>query len=123
MRIAIPVTDDGRIAGHFGHCAAFVFFEGNPDSGEVQEVGRSPSPEHRPGVLPRLLIGQNVDVLLCGGIGARARDILEAAGVSVVSGVQTANPAGAALEYIQGRLRAKGGQCTGHGRQGSGCSH
>ena len=120
MRIAVPVVN-GKVSAHFGHCEVFALYESDPDAGTVKSVAELEAPEHVPGLLPRWLVSQGTDVLLCGGIGGRARAMLEAGGVEVVSGVEAMAPEEAAVLYVRGELEAGGETCGGHGVHAGNC--
>jgi len=84
MRIAVPTSDTIADAVH-GHVATAPYFTiVDTETGETRKVSngflgderREPNPV---GVVRSL----EVDALLCGGIGAWARRMLEAAGIKV----------------------------------------
>ena len=124
MRILIPVVQ-GKVSGHFGHCEKFAVFEGDAGAGTVEPVSELTPPEHVPGLLPRWLIAQGADVLLCGGIGRRALDLLREGGVEVVSGLGPEPPEAAAAAYVRGELAAAAGGVCGHehGPGAGNCRH
>jgi len=74
MKIAIPLTS-GRLSSHFGHCEQFAIAEVSPES--KQSLGQSlvVPPPHEPGLLPRWLKEQGVQVVIAGGMGRRALDL------------------------------------------------
>ena len=114
--IAIPISN-GQVDPHFGHCTAFALLE---TDGEriVQRRDLAP-PKHEPGVLPRWLISQGVQVVIAGGMGERAQHLLEQAGVAVVMGARAGTPEELALRYLSGGLVSQGAACTAH--EGHGC--
>ena len=56
MKYAVPVVD-GKMSQHFGHCQIFSLFEVDEQSKTITGREDLPSPEHQPGVLPRLAGG------------------------------------------------------------------
>jgi ATP-binding protein involved in chromosome partitioning len=114
--IAIPVTA-GAVDAHFGHAAAFALL----DTDGVRVTARRDlvPPPHEPGVLPRWLAGQGVGAVIAGGMGGRARELLEQAGVAVVMGAADATPEELAARYLAGTLASQGESCTAH--EGHGC--
>ena len=84
MRYAIAVDGD-QVAPHFGRCERYelVDIEGE------QVVARSEMdcPGQEPGLLPRLLKEHGAQVVVCGGMGPRAVDLLAKSGVGVFMGV------------------------------------
>ena len=108
MRIAIPVLD-GVLSGHFGHPQFFAFLELD-EQGSVTGREDIVPPPHQPGVLPGWVAQQGANVVLVGGIGARAVQLFEQHGVAVVTGCPTQTPEELAKTYHAGTL--KGGQNT-----------
>lgn len=115
-RIAIPISDD-RLDPHFGHCQAFAFITGVPGQLNRQDV---PAPEHQPGLLPRWLAQQGATVVIAGGMGGRAVELLKAAGIQVLLGAPSQRPEELAEAFLAGRLSDGGSICDQH--QGT-CQH
>ncbi len=103
MIIAVP-TAGGLLTPHFGHCEQFALVEVDPDAGSVGEVRLVTPPPHAPGILPVWLAEQGVDLVLAGGMGGRARQLLEGAGVEVILGVASAAPDELARAWLDGSL-------------------
>lgn len=74
------------------------------------------------GALAGLLAGQQVDVLICGGIGGGAQSALEEAGISLCSGAQ-GDADQAAAAYLNGELVSTGVNCNHHHGEGHSCGH
>ena len=70
MKIAVTY-DNGNIFQHFGKTETFKVYEVEDNKVVSSEVIGSNGEGH--GALAGLLAGQNVDVLICGGIGAEHR--------------------------------------------------
>ena len=119
MKIAVPVAG-GMMSAHFGHCEQFAFFD--VDGGQ-KITGRTyiDSPEHQPGLLPVWLAEQGANVVIAGGMGPRAVDLLQERGITVVLGAAEIDPEKAVLAYLSGSLTTTGETC-GHNHQ-DGCSH
>lgn len=101
MKIAIP-TIEGNLCQHFGHCQVFSVFTVE-DKKIVAEEALTPPP-HEPGVLPRWLSEQQVEVIISGGMGQRAQQLFADSGIKTIVGVQ-AMPAKEAVEqYLTGSL-------------------
>ena len=116
MKIAIPV-ENGLLCSHFGHAPQFAFV--NIENGKVGSSSIEIPPPHEPGVLPRWLNENGVTHLLCGGIGGGAVNILQAAGIQVVAGLPSGDPAKLVEDFIAGRVQGvTGATCTGHGDNG-----
>ena len=70
--------------------------------------------------LAGLLAGQNVDVLICGGIGGGAQAALTEAGIELCAGAQ--GDADQAVEaYLKGELVSSGATCDHHHEEGHSC--
>ncbi len=120
MKVAVPV-ENGKVCGHFGHAPQFAIAE--IVDNKIGSSSLETPPPHEPGVLPKWLQELGVEALICGGIGARAVDMLNAAGIKVIAGVQIDDPARAIEEFLAGNLAgAQGPTCQGHGPDHT-CSH
>ena len=110
MKIAVTY-DNGNIFQHFGKTETFKVYEVEDNKVVSSEVIGSNGEGH--GALAGLLAGQNVDVLICGGIGGGAQTALAEAGVELCSGAQ--GDADQAVEaYLKGELASKGATCDHH---------
>jgi len=103
MRIAIPLVG-GELSPHFGHCEEFAFVDVDLENKTVLNSSTVPAPPHQPGLLPRWLVEQGVNLLIAGGIGSRARDMLEAATVEVAAGAGSAPPDAVVRAWLDGTL-------------------
>jgi predicted Fe-Mo cluster-binding NifX family protein len=113
MKIAIPV-ENGRLNSHFGGSRHFALIEVYPKAKTTLRSETVPAPEHQPGVFPRWLGGQGVQLVIAGGIGHRALTLFAQQGVSVVAG-----PPGETVEkiieaFLNGQLTATPEGCQHH---------
>jgi predicted Fe-Mo cluster-binding NifX family protein len=106
--IAIP-DSEGKLSAHFGHCQQFVFVE--TESGRIKRIEKRTPPPHEPGVLPRWLSEQGATVIIAGGIGAHAQQILKDNGIEVVVGAPTDSPESLANQYLSNSLTAGENVC------------
>lgn len=110
MKIAVAAMGN-QVAGHFGHCENFIFFE--TDNGAITSMKSVPNPGHRPGFLPNFLADNGAQVIISGGMGGGAVDIFNERGVEVIVGVQ--GDAKTAVEtYLRGELVSTGSICHQH---------
>ena len=117
MRIAVTY-DNGNIFQHFGKTENFKVYEVENNQVVSSEVISSNGSGH--GALAGLLDGQNVDVLICGGIGGGAQEALTEAGIEFCSGAQ--GDADQAVEaYLKGELVSSGVNCDHHHGEGHSC--
>ncbi len=119
MRIAIPLSG-GRLSQHFGHSEEFLFVDADLEQKRI--LGRSVKtpPEHAPGVLPRWLAEQGVNVVIASGMGEHARDILTASAMQVLTGVAAVDPEVLVTDFMNARLEVGANQCD---HSGHSCSH
>ena len=117
MKIAVTY-DNGTIFQHFGKTETFKVYEVENNQIVSSEIVESNGSGH--GALAGLLAGQNVDVLICGGIGGGAQSALADAGIELCSGVQ--GDADEAVEvYLKGDLISSGANCDHHHEDGHSC--
>ena len=110
MKIAVTY-DNGNIFQHFGRTEAFKVYDVEDGKVVSSEVIGSNGIGH--GALAGLLADQNVDVLICGGIGGGAQAALEEAGVELCAGAE--GDADQAVEaYLRGELVSSGANCDHH---------
>ena len=110
MKIAVAAMGN-TVAGHFGHCENFIFFD--TADGAITAVNSVPNPGHRPGFLPNFLADNGAQVIISGGMGGGAVDIFNERGVEVIVGVQ--GDATASVEsYLKGELVSTGSICHEH---------
>ena len=117
MKIAVTY-DNGNIFQHFGKTEFFKVYEVEDNKVISSEVIGSNGTGH--GALAGLLADQDVDVLICGGIGGGAQSALEEAGVELCAGAQ--GDADQAVEaYLKGELVSTGANCDHHHEEGHSC--
>ena len=108
MKFAIPVAE-GKLTAHFGHCRQFAIIDVEENKIKSKET-RVPPP-HEPGVLPRWLHKQGTDVIIAGGMGARALDLLAQNGIKVLTGAPTLTPEELVQQYIDNSLQTGANVC------------
>ncbi len=121
MKIAVPMAQ-GQMCMHFGHCEKFAVLDVDDNGAVIKREDVDP-PEHVPGVIPKFVADLGVNVMLAGGMGARAIDILEQRGVKVLVGCPNQSPEALAELYCKGQLTSGANACGGgHGHgDGGGC--
>ena len=110
MRIAIP-TISGKVSPHFGHCEKFMFFDVDGDGRTISGSESLAPPPHEPGALPEWLGQQGATLVIAGGMGGRAQQLLARKGIEVVCGVPEMDGEKVAKEYLAGNLEAGGNLC------------
>ena len=91
IRVAVPAENDegltSPICSHFGPAPYFALVDlGDQGIREVQTVSNPFCNQHAPGQVPGFLGSHDADVVLVGGIGARAIAFFEQSGIKTVSG-------------------------------------
>jgi predicted Fe-Mo cluster-binding NifX family protein len=109
MRIAIPIAN-GALAMHFGHCAAFALVDVDDDRA-ITATATAAAPPHQPGLLPRWLAEQGVDVVIAGGMGGRAQQLFREAGIEVLTGAPAEAPETLVRAYLDGALVTGANAC------------
>ncbi len=126
MKIAVPVTKENEIDSHFGHCESYGVFT----ISEKNEIASIESVQSQQGCgcksdIASVLASDGVTVMLAGGIGGGAINVLNNSGIEVIRGCS-----GDATEvvklYISGLVRDSGSSChqhEAHHQDGHQCSH
>ena len=115
MRIAVS-HENGEVFQHFGHTEEFKIYEVEDGSVVSTEILGSDGSGHS--ALAALLDSQNIDVLICGGIGGGAQAALSERGIELCAGASgSADEAVAA--YLRGELINTGANCDHHGEDHS----
>lgn len=110
MKIAVPVAE-GRLCQHFGHCKQFALFEVDQAKKKILGKEMLTPPPHEPGVLPRWLAGLGADMIITGGMGARAQSLFSEGGVKVLVGAPSDEPEKVVKAYLEGTLKAGANVC------------
>jgi predicted DNA-binding protein (UPF0251 family)/predicted Fe-Mo cluster-binding NifX family protein len=108
-KIAFPTSDKSTIDVHFGKTKEFAIY--TIKETEVIAVNHIMPPPHAPGVIPNFLAENDVDVVITGGMGAKAVKMFENAGIDVILGAKGRIDVNL-NEYIGGFLSSKGSVCS-----------
>jgi len=103
MRFAVPVSN-GVLSQHFGHCEKFAFIDVDEEKKEIINKEMVQSPGHQPGALPGWLAQEGVSVVLAGGMGSRAQNMLNQNRIKVIVNILESDPDQAVLKYLEGNL-------------------
>lgn len=117
MKIAVTY-DNGNIFQHFGKTENFKVYEVEDQKVVSSQVISSNGAGH--GALAGLLQEQDINVLICGGLGNGAQTALAEAGIQVCSGAS--GDADLAVEsYLKGELVSAGVNCDHKHEEGHSC--
>ncbi|SMB88030.1 Predicted Fe-Mo cluster-binding protein, NifX family [Desulfonispora thiosulfatigenes DSM 11270] len=103
MKIAIPVANE-LLCMHFGHCEQFAMLDVNEETKQIKGKEMITPPPHEPGLLPVWIKDQGVDLVLAGGMGKKAQELLAERGIKVVVGAPSGTPEEIALAYLNKEL-------------------
>jgi predicted Fe-Mo cluster-binding NifX family protein len=126
MKIAVPITKEKQIDSHFGHCESYFVFTIS-EKNEIVEIKSVGSPEGCgcKSDIASVLASDGVTVMLAGGIGGGAINVLNNSGIEVIRGCS-----GDATEvvklYLSGLVEDSGSSCHQHEvhqENGHSCSH
>jgi predicted Fe-Mo cluster-binding NifX family protein len=126
MKIAVPITNENQIDGHFGHCDSYGVFTISGQN-EISEIKRMASPQGCgcKSDIASVLAADGVTIMLAGGIGGGAINVLNNSGIEVIRGC-----VGDATEvvklYLSGLVEDSGSSCHAHEehhQHGHSCGH
>ncbi|WP_159443598.1 NifB/NifX family molybdenum-iron cluster-binding protein [Cetobacterium ceti] len=84
FKIAFPTSDDIHIEEHFGRSEKFIIY--TLSKGEVINKESILTPDHGPGVFPKLLFDNNVNIIVCDSMGPRAINFFREYNIEVLLG-------------------------------------
>jgi predicted Fe-Mo cluster-binding NifX family protein len=83
-RVAVS-TDSGKVSEHFGRCPEFTIAEIENEKVVGKKVIQNPG--HSTGFLPSFFSGMNINIVIAGGAGFRAKELFEEKGIDLILGV------------------------------------
>lgn len=114
MKIAVPVTRQNQVDEHFGHCEFYNVFTVN-DEGKIIETNIIPSVQGCgcKSNIASVLAADGVTVMLAGGIGGGAINVLNNSGIVVVRGC-SGDASEVINQYVSGLVTDSGESCNHH---------
>jgi predicted Fe-Mo cluster-binding NifX family protein len=114
MKIAVPVTGDNQIDGHFGHCDSYGIYTIS-DNKEITDVKTVQSPDGCgcKSDIGSVLATDGVTIMLAGGIGGGALNVLNNSGIVVIRGC-SGNASEVVKLYLAGKIEDTGNSCHRH---------
>jgi predicted Fe-Mo cluster-binding NifX family protein len=113
MKIAVPTVGD-QVDQHFGHCEKFSIFTIEDQAIKAVEYMASPAGCGCKSNMATTLAQSGVKVLIAGGIGNGAVNVLANNGIETVKGASGA-AIGAVESFLRGELVDSGDICAAHG--------
>jgi len=108
MKFAIPLAE-GKLTAHFGHCQEFALVE--VEDNEIKNKETLVPPPHEPGVLPKWLHDLGTNVIIAGGMGARALELFTQNNIKVIVGAAALTPEELVQQYLDNSLQTGGNVC------------
>ncbi len=101
IKFAVP-TAEKVLCSHFGHCAEFSIID--VEDGNILSENYITPPPHEPGLLPKWLHEQNVNIIIAGGMGSRAQSLFAQNGIEVFVGAPSKDPKELVKDYLENKL-------------------
>jgi predicted Fe-Mo cluster-binding NifX family protein len=114
MKIAVPVTKENQIDSHFGHCESYNVFTIS-EKNEIISVKNEESPQGCgcKSNIASVLASDGVSVMLAGGIGGGAINVLNNSGIEVIRGC-SGDAAEVVRLFLRGLVEDSGNSCHQH---------
>ena len=124
MKIAIS-TEGNSVSIHFGRCPTFTILE--IDGNKLVKKESIDNPGHQPGFLPQFLKEIGVECIIAGGMGMRAKELFDSAGIKTIMGI-TGDIDDVINQILKGTLEGgeslcKPGAGKGYGLDKTTCDH
>ena len=100
MKIAVTY-ENGQIFQHFGHTEQFKLYDTDGSKILSEEIVSTNGSGH--GALAGFLKDNEADAVICGGVGAGAKEALEQAGIQLYGGI-SGNCDDAVVALLSGKL-------------------
>ena len=127
-KIAVPVTKNNQIDGHFGHCEFYEMYTIS-ENNEIIDVQTLKSQQGCgcKSNIASVLSDNGVSIMLAGGIGVGAINVLNNYGIQVIRGC-SGNASDRVKQFVDGKIFDSGESCLQHERhhgygQNHKCSH
>ena len=116
MKIAVTY-ENGEVFQHFGRTEQFKVYE--VENGKIVSSQVLPTGGTGHEALADFLAGNQIETVICGGLGDGMQVALSIVGIDVVSGIQ-GDADGAVEAYLRGELESAGVNCS-HHEEGHDC--
>jgi predicted Fe-Mo cluster-binding NifX family protein len=113
-KIALPVTEASHVDGHFGHCEFYNIYSISATNEIIEsETLQSPQGCGCKSNIAGVLAEKGVTVMLAGGIGNGAINVLNSHGIEVVRGCE-GQADEAVRKFLAGQISDNGISCSHH---------
>jgi ATP-binding protein involved in chromosome partitioning len=103
MKFAIPLAE-GKLTTHFGHCKMFALITVDDNTKAITKKEEIVPPPHEPGLLPVWLHERGVTHVIAGGLGQKARVLMEEKNICVLAGAPALEPETLVNQHLAGTL-------------------
>nr|WP_315988728.1 NifB/NifX family molybdenum-iron cluster-binding protein [Desulforamulus aquiferis] len=110
MKIAMPAKN-GMVNEHFGTTQEFALIELENGKVRGKQIISNEGLQHNHGGMAHMLKNENIDTIICGGIGGHMIQALQQMGIKVLNGA-TGPLEEVAEAYAAGSLRTNPTQCN-----------
>ena len=104
-----------QVASHFGHAPFFTLLNID-DKFNIENIkilqNQMTGENHKPGMVPRMLMNEGVNMLITGALGQRAFQLFNSNNIAVVPNAMNITVENAYNEYLSGNLKAHGSYNT-----------
>ncbi len=112
MKIAVPTVGD-QVDQHFGHCEKYTVFAIEEKAIKAVEYMESPAGCGCKSNMASTLAQNGVTLLIAGGIGNGAVNVLASNGIKTIKGA-SGTATGAVEQFLRGELVDSGDICQAH---------
>ncbi len=122
-KVAIPITRSNQVDDHFGHCEFYGVYSIS-DNNEINAIETIKS-EQGCGCksnIAGVLADKGVTIMLAGGIGGGAINVLNTWGIQVIRGC-SGNAADVVKLFVEGQISDNGVSCAHHEHHSEGGGH
>lgn len=118
MKIAIA-TENNCVSGHFGGSKYFTFVEIDDTTSTKKVISKTlvEAPPHETGSFPNFIKSQGADLIIVGGMGLRAQQMLTAFNIKVYAGI-AGTIDDTIQQFIAGTLQPGESFCNHHHGEG-----
>jgi len=114
MKIAVPVNKNNQIDDHFGHCEFYNVYtiSDNKEITNIQTIESTQGCGCKSNIAS-VLANKGVTIMLAGGIGGGAINVLNNSGIEVIRGC-SGDAAYIVKQFIKGNISDSGESCKHH---------
>jgi ATP-binding protein involved in chromosome partitioning len=108
QKVAIPIVQDS-LSSHFGQCEKFIIY--TIEDGKIVKEETATPPIHTQGSHPNFLNQIGCHVIITGGMGWKAQQMMQQFGIQSIVGVSPQSPKKIIEAYLAGTLQAGQNRC------------